>query len=265
MRSNPGRSQAGLWSAWSKPGGRGRRVSPSRSHAAWNCRTTISRATGGRRLGIGNRRRQRVADESRSSAARYGRADGAGDRGGPACPIDVSAGPIKLIAVMLDYPIDGSAVRRPGAAVVSASSARSTPEPRSGHSLTRHSGAGPDCDEIRMLTGRAAPANRRMVFLRQLGDGRRRLPRLHLVEPQSAGRRRAVPGSAVRLRLLGLPATARRRAPGPLRGARGTAAGAGADIGPLRAAGGSSLFVCPGRRRSKETGGQARVARDRSK
>ena len=50
--------------------------------------------------------------------------------------------------------------------------------------------AGPDSDEIRMLTGRSRLRESRAGVLRQLGDRGRRLTRLHLVQPQSPGRDR---------------------------------------------------------------------------
>jgi endonuclease/exonuclease/phosphatase family metal-dependent hydrolase len=100
-------------------------------------------------------------------------ADGTGAGEALHVTIDGGRGPIQLFAVMLDYPLDGSAVRqdqvRQLVRFIGEVASRRDPVIVCGDF-----NAGPDCDEIRMLTGRAAPADPRMVFYdswEMAGDG----------------------------------------------------------------------------------------------
>jgi endonuclease/exonuclease/phosphatase family metal-dependent hydrolase len=72
-------------------------------------------------------------------------------------------GPIQLFVVMLDYPLDASAVRqeqvRRLAQVIRATTSRRHPVVVCGDF-----NAGPDSDEVRMLTGRSAPSTPGLVF-----------------------------------------------------------------------------------------------------
>jgi endonuclease/exonuclease/phosphatase family metal-dependent hydrolase len=99
--------------------------------------------------------------------------DGTGDGEAVHVTVDGERGPIQLFAVMLDYPLDGSAVRqaqvRQLVRFIGEVASRRDPVIVCGDF-----NAGPDCDEIRMLTGRAAPADPRMVFYdswEMAGDG----------------------------------------------------------------------------------------------
>lgn len=99
--------------------------------------------------------------------------DGTGN--GQALHVTVSGerGPIELFAVTLDYPLDASAIRQNQVRQL----IRFVGEVSSRRDLVIVCGdfnAGPDSDEIRMLTGRAAVASPRMVFYdswEMAGDG----------------------------------------------------------------------------------------------
>jgi endonuclease/exonuclease/phosphatase family metal-dependent hydrolase len=77
--------------------------------------------------------------------------------------IEGERGPIQLIIVALDYPLDGSAVRqgqvRQLAAFITEATRRRHPTV-----LCGDFNAGPDSDEMRMLTGKAATAAEGLVF-----------------------------------------------------------------------------------------------------
>ena len=77
--------------------------------------------------------------------------------------IEGDRGPIQLFIAMLDYPLDGSAVRqgqvRQLAAFIKEVTSRRHPTV-----LCGDFNAGPDSDEIRMLTGKAATAAEGLVF-----------------------------------------------------------------------------------------------------
>src|SRR2546430_1794267 len=77
--------------------------------------------------------------------------------------VDGERGPIQLFAVVLDYPLDGSAARqgqvRQLVQFVQEAASRRDPVIVCGDF-----NAGPDSDEIRMLTGRAATTAPGMVF-----------------------------------------------------------------------------------------------------
>ena len=82
-------------------------------------------------------------------------------------------GPIQLFAVMLDYPLDASGLRqhqvRQLVRFIAETASRRDPVVVCGDF-----NAGPDSDEIRMLTGRSAPAAPGMVFYdawEMAGDG----------------------------------------------------------------------------------------------
>ena len=89
--------------------------------------------------------------------------DGAGAGTAVHVAIDGERGPIQLFAVMLDYPLDASAVRqaqvRQLVQFVQEAASRRDPVIVCGDF-----NAGPESDEIRMLTGRAATAAPGMVF-----------------------------------------------------------------------------------------------------
>jgi len=89
--------------------------------------------------------------------------DGAGTGQVVYVTIDGERGPIELFAVMLDYPLDASAIRqgqvRQLVRFVQEVSSRRDPVIVCGDF-----NAGPDSDEIRMLTGRAATAGPGIVF-----------------------------------------------------------------------------------------------------
>src|SRR5258706_4199295 len=72
-------------------------------------------------------------------------------------------GPIQLFVVMLDYPLDASAVRqarvRRLAGFVQQLARRRDPV-----AVCGDFNAGPDADELRMLTGKAAPVTPGLVF-----------------------------------------------------------------------------------------------------
>ncbi len=77
--------------------------------------------------------------------------------------LDGDRGPVQLFMVMLDYPLDGSAVRQ---AQVRQLAGFISERARRRH-LTVVCGdfnAGPDADELRMLTGRTAPVAPGLVF-----------------------------------------------------------------------------------------------------
>lgn len=80
-----------------------------------------------------------------------------------AATIEGERGPIQLFAAMLDYPLDASAVRqeqvRQLAQLISETTRRRHPIVVCGDF-----NAGPDSDEMRMLTGRSAPAAPGLVF-----------------------------------------------------------------------------------------------------
>jgi endonuclease/exonuclease/phosphatase family metal-dependent hydrolase len=89
--------------------------------------------------------------------------DGSGS--GEAVHVAVAAerGPIQLFAVLLDYPLDASGLRQHQVRQL----VRFMAETASRRDLVVVCGdfnAGPDSDEIRMLTGRSAPAAPGMVF-----------------------------------------------------------------------------------------------------
>ena len=96
--------------------------------------------------------------------------DGSGS--GEAVHVTVAAerGPIQLFAVLLDYPLDASGLRQHQVRQLVrfiAETAAQTAETASRRDLVVVCGdfnAGPDSDEIRMLTGRSAPAAPGMVF-----------------------------------------------------------------------------------------------------
>jgi endonuclease/exonuclease/phosphatase family metal-dependent hydrolase len=89
--------------------------------------------------------------------------DGTGNGSVLHVTISGERGPIQLFAVMLDYPLDGSATRQNQVRQL----VSFIGEVASRRDLVIVCGdfnAGPDSDEIRMLTGRAATAGPRMVF-----------------------------------------------------------------------------------------------------
>ena len=100
-------------------------------------------------------------------------ADGAGS--GQAVHVSVAGerGAIQLFAVLLDYPLDASGLRQDQVRQL----ARFIAETASRQDLVVVCGdfnAGPDCDEIRMLTGRSATAAPGLVFYdawEMAGDG----------------------------------------------------------------------------------------------
>jgi endonuclease/exonuclease/phosphatase family metal-dependent hydrolase len=89
--------------------------------------------------------------------------DGAGNGQVLHVTVNGERGPIQLFAVMLDYPLGASATRQDQVRQL----ARFISEVVSSRDLVVVCGdfnAAPDSDEIRMLTGRAAPASPGMVF-----------------------------------------------------------------------------------------------------
>jgi endonuclease/exonuclease/phosphatase family metal-dependent hydrolase len=86
--------------------------------------------------------------------------------------VDGERGPIQLFAVMLDYPLDASAIRQDQVRQLIRFIGEVAPR-RDLVIVCGDFNAGPDSDEIRMLTGRAA-ASPRMVFYdswEMAGDG----------------------------------------------------------------------------------------------
>jgi endonuclease/exonuclease/phosphatase family metal-dependent hydrolase len=77
--------------------------------------------------------------------------------------VEGDRGPIQLFVVMLDYPLDASSVRqgqvRQLAGIIEESTRRRHPVVVCGDF-----NAGPDADELRMLTGKSAPAAPGLVF-----------------------------------------------------------------------------------------------------
>jgi hypothetical protein len=76
--------------------------------------------------------------------------------------VDGERGTIQLFAVVLDYPLDGSGIRQ--AQVKQLASFVSDVAPKRDLVVCGDFNAGPDSDEIRMLTGRSAPASPGLVF-----------------------------------------------------------------------------------------------------
>ncbi len=124
--------------------------------------------------------------------------------------IDGPRGPVQLFVVTLDYPLHASGLRqaqvRQLAAFVARASHRRHPVVVCGDF-----NAGPDSDELRMLTGRSETPVAGTRLLRRLGTGRRRNPRLHVVQPQPACHTGPVPGSPVRLHPVRLAQSRRSR------------------------------------------------------
>lgn len=77
--------------------------------------------------------------------------------------IDGDRGPIQLFIAMLDYPLHGSAVRQ-GQVRQLAAFVTEVTSPRHPTILCGDFNAGPDSDEMRMLTGKAAAAADGLVF-----------------------------------------------------------------------------------------------------
>jgi endonuclease/exonuclease/phosphatase family metal-dependent hydrolase len=77
--------------------------------------------------------------------------------------VDGERGPIQLFAVMLDYRLDASAVRQ-GQVRQLVQFVQEVASRRDPVIVCGDFNAGPDSDEIRMLTGRAATAGPGMVF-----------------------------------------------------------------------------------------------------
>ena len=192
-------------------------------------------------------------------------ADGTGAGEALHVTIDGERGPIQLFAVMLDYPLDGSAIRqdqvRQLVRFIGEVASRRDPVIVCGDF-----NAGPDCDEIRMLTGRAAPADRRMVFYDSW--------EMAETAPPAAPGRTAIrwPPSGC-TRIGGSTTSSRPGRAGAAPGTRSTARCSGngrRSRSRYRTTTGCwRIFAIeptrPGRQRSKVTGGRARDARDRSK
>jgi endonuclease/exonuclease/phosphatase family metal-dependent hydrolase len=89
--------------------------------------------------------------------------DGAGAGQVVHVAVDGERGPIQLFAVMLDYPLDASAVRQ-GQVRQLVQFVQEVASRRDPVIVCGDFNAGPDSDEIRMLTGRAATAGPGMVF-----------------------------------------------------------------------------------------------------
>jgi endonuclease/exonuclease/phosphatase family metal-dependent hydrolase len=90
-------------------------------------------------------------------------ADGSGAGTALFAVVDGDRGPIQLFVVMLDYPLDASAVRqgqvRQLAGIIQQRTRRRHPVVVCGDF-----NAGPDADELRMLTGKSAPVAPGLVF-----------------------------------------------------------------------------------------------------
>jgi len=89
--------------------------------------------------------------------------DGSGVGSALFAVLDGSRGPVQLIAVMLDYPLHASAVRQAQVRQL-AGFIKERTERRHLTVVCGDFNAGPDSDELRMLTGRAAPAAPGLVF-----------------------------------------------------------------------------------------------------
>ena len=145
--------------------------------------------------------------------------------------VDGDRGTIQLFAVVLDYPLDGSGIRQAQVRQLASFVSDIAPK-RDLVIVCGDFNAGPDSDEIRMLTGRSASASPGLVFYDSweiAGDGS---PRLHLVQPQFPGRDRPLPRPALRLHPLGLAAAPSCRTPDPLLAARRPSARRGPDLRP---------------------------------
>ena len=77
--------------------------------------------------------------------------------------LDGDRGPVQLFVVMLDYPLDGSAVRQAQVRQL-ASFIQDRTRRRHPTVVCGDFNAGPDSDELRMLTGRTAPVRPGLVF-----------------------------------------------------------------------------------------------------
>lgn len=77
--------------------------------------------------------------------------------------VEGERGPIQLFAVMLTYPLDASAIRQSQVKQL-AHFVQETASRRDPVIVCGDFNAGPDSDEIRMLTGRCAPAAPHLVF-----------------------------------------------------------------------------------------------------
>jgi endonuclease/exonuclease/phosphatase family metal-dependent hydrolase len=90
-------------------------------------------------------------------------ADGSGAGQAVHVAVDGERGPIQLFAVMLDYPLHASAIRQEQVKQL-AHLAQEIASQREPIIVCGDFNAGPDSDEIRMLTGRCAVASPGMVF-----------------------------------------------------------------------------------------------------
>ena len=150
--------------------------------------------------------------------------------------LDGERGPVQLFVVMLDYPLDGSAVRqaqvRQLAGFIQDRTRRRYPTVVCGDF-----NAGPDADELRMLTGRTVPVVPGLVFYdawEVAGDG---TPGLTWSNRNPLTALHDVSRSALRLRAVRLASARRRRAPGPVLAARGPPRRSAAALRPLRSGG----------------------------
>jgi endonuclease/exonuclease/phosphatase family metal-dependent hydrolase len=89
--------------------------------------------------------------------------DGSGAGQAVHVTVDGERGPIQVFAVMLDYPLHASAIRQ-GQVKDLAGFIQETAARRDPVIVCGDFNAGPDSDEIRMLTGRSAAAKPGMVF-----------------------------------------------------------------------------------------------------
>jgi endonuclease/exonuclease/phosphatase family metal-dependent hydrolase len=99
--------------------------------------------------------------------------DGAGVGAVVHVTVDGERGPVQLFAVTLDYPLDASAVRQAQVSQL-VQFVREVTSRRDPVIICGDFNAGPDSDEIRTLTGRAATAGPGMVFYdswEMAGDG----------------------------------------------------------------------------------------------
>ena len=107
------------------------------------------------------------------SVARCASEDGAGFGEAVHVVVDGERGTIQLFAVMLDYPLDASGIRQAQVRQL-ASFVKEVTSNRDLVIVCGDFNAGPDSDEIRMLTGRSAPASPGLVFYdswEMAGDG----------------------------------------------------------------------------------------------
>ena len=155
--------QAPTSSAWSSPGRapRRRRQNASQIDSVWNI--NCSSVTGSRTIGFQALVWSRAWPLSIVERRKLRGVDGSGVGEVLAATIEGERGRIQLFVVMLDYPLDASRVRQEQVRQLVQLISETTRQ-RYPVLVCGDFNAGPDSDEIRMLTGRSAPAAPGCVF-----------------------------------------------------------------------------------------------------